>query len=223
MPRGVKGSGKGGSTAPEAAAVGPGHNIQALDDDQRQILFDQHVTNYKNRLAAKKKSDADLKNACKLAKAELGKTAVMEIKLAIEFETEEGEGAIKDRLEATLRIARWVGSWIGTQAEMFGDGVDRTPAADRAYDEGKRAGRKGEPAKPPHSPETEQYRRWLDGHADGNEALAKSGLKPLSEGRDFAKAGDDFLEQQMRDRQKKIAGDAVDSLAPPLSSDEKVH
>lgn len=151
-----------------------------LDEEQQQVLFFQHKSAFETMLSRKKKADADFKNACKLAKSELGEHAVDQIKVAIALEqNEDGELALKNEIESKLRVARWVGASVGTQFEMF-NGPDRTPAADRAYDEGRRAGMKGDAARPPHSPETEQYRRWMEGHADGNAALARKGFKPTA-------------------------------------------
>lgn len=148
------------------------------DDAQMQALFFQHKKTFEARLAAKKKADADFKNACKLAKSELGKSAIDDIKTAIKMDAEGGEAAVIEDIQAKLRVARWVGAAFGHQFEMF-DGPDRTPAVDRAYDAGRRAGLAGEPARPPHDPSTEQYGKWMEGHHVGNEQLARATFKPL--------------------------------------------
>ena len=144
---------------------------EELTEEQKQALFFQHRRSYDAALATKKKADAEFKNVCKLAKSELGKNAVRDIKVAIALDDENGDEALRDEISAKLRVARWVGSSVGTQFEMFGN--DDTPAAERAYAEGKRVGMKGEPAKPPHHPSTEQYREWMRGHGDGNAVLAQ--------------------------------------------------
>ncbi len=186
----------------DSDAVSTKQTVQQLNDEQQQALFFDHKKAYEKALAVKKEADAKLKNACKLAKSELGDQAVAMIKATIEFETDEGEAAVRAKLEATLRAARWMGAAIGSQFEMF-EGPDRTPAADRAFEEGKRAGMKGEPARPPYAPELEQYRRWMEGHGVGNEALARKGFKAT------AAAGDEHIERVS----KEMSGsDAVDSL-----------
>lgn len=155
-----------------AQAAGPKASAEQLNDDDMQALFFQHKTAIGNALAAKKLADARFKNACKLAKAELGKNAVADIKLATELEEEDGDAILKDRIERSLRVARWMGSNVGTQFEMF-DGEDRTPSIDRARAAGKRAGLAGEPKKPPHDPSTEQYREWMTGFDEGQEVLVR--------------------------------------------------
>jgi len=157
----------------DAGPAPAGHN--EFTDEELQALFFQHKSLFETRLAAKKKADADFKNACKLIKSEGGKTQVADIKTAIRLDTDEGEADVKSELENTLRVARWMGASIGSQFEMFDE--DRTPAVDRAFDEGKRAGMKGEPRKPPHDPSTPQYATWMEGYGVGNEALATKGFK----------------------------------------------
>lgn len=159
----------------DATAPGPGHN--GLSDDDLQALFWQHKRAYGEALARKKEADAKFKNACKTAKAELGDGAVDDIKTAIELETEEGEAKISDRLRRILRVSRWAGASIGTQFDMFDEGVDKTPADDRAFAEGKRDGLKGEPRKTDYHPSTSQYRRYMDGYQVGQESLVRSKIK----------------------------------------------
>jgi hypothetical protein len=146
-----------------------------MTDDQKAKLFFNHKRAYEAALAVKKKADADFKNACKLAKSE--GTKIEDIRLAIELESDEGDTALKARLEAQLRIARWMGSPVGTQADMFG-GVDRTPSVDMAYDDGKRDGLAGRDFSPKYAPGTAQYGRYREGHADG-QAVNLSGIKPI--------------------------------------------
>jgi len=144
-----------------------GHN-SSLTDEQRQALhLNQHVPAYAKALEVKKKADADLKNVAKLIKAEGG--SVNAVKLALALRTPEGEAAFRARLAEEHEIAIWNG--VGVQVDLFADA--RQPADDKAYDAGKRAGMAGETARPPHDPSTSQYKRWMDGHADGQAVLAK--------------------------------------------------
>lgn len=199
----------GSATKQEA---GPGHNgaPAELTDEQRQALFFQHKKKYSAALAAKKAADVALKNVCKLAKSELGDDAVPSIKDALLLETAEGEVEFRARVERQMRVARWMGMPVGAQGNLFEEN-DRTPAADKAFADGKRAGLAGETAKPPHDPSTEQYGRWMEGHAEGQAVVAK-GFTPLEQ----AAAGDDdpdvrpgFLRERDADRE---AGDDIDAL-----------
>lgn len=147
-----------------------------LTDDERQALHFRHVKEWEKALGAKKAADAEMKNVGKRIKSEGGDVKLC--KLTVELRTEEGTTEFRERMAREAEVANWNG--VGVQIDLFGDA--REPAADRAYSNGKRAGMNGEPARPPHSPETEQYREWMRGHGDGNEALARSGFKaPASE------------------------------------------
>ena len=74
-----------------------------------------------------------------------------------------------------LQVARWLGHPMGAQLDMF-EAPDRTPIADRAYDEGKQASIENRSAKPSYAPETEAYRSYMSGYHDHQRELA-GGLK----------------------------------------------
>lgn len=168
-----KSTANSGATA-ASETPGPGHN--SLSDVDLQALFGQHKQAYEKALAKKKTADAEFKNACKRAKAELGDEAVADIKTAIEIETEEGEAKVKARIELQLRVLRWMGLAIGVQADLFDDTI--VPATDRAFAEGRRDGVAGNPRKTDHHPNTAQYRSYMDGYQVGQEALVRSKIRP---------------------------------------------
>lgn len=145
-----------------------------LTDAERQALHFQHVKTYQKALGAKKDADAKFKNACKVIKAEGG--SVRAVKLTIDLQTPEGEAAFRARMAEEAEIAGWNG--LGVQIDLFAD--ERQPAEDRAFEEGRRAGMKGEPKKPPYDPSVPQYGKWMDGHAEGNAVLASEGFKKLT-------------------------------------------
>lgn len=153
---------------------GKGHNNPPLNDAERQALHFRHVKEYEGALAVKKKGDADLKNCAKRIKAEGG--SVKAIKLSIELATPEGESAFRARLAEQQEVAAWNG--VGIQVDMFAD--ERQPAEDRAFEEGKRAGMKGEDRKPPYDPSVPQHQKWLEGYGEGNAVLASEGFKRLT-------------------------------------------
>lgn len=159
-PRGSKNKPKVIETSP---SPGAGHN--QLTDEQLQALFFQHKQKYEAALATKKKADADFKNACKLAKSEVGDDAIERIKYAIDLEDEKGEARLKERMLRMAEVARWMGLEVGTQADLFP--ADNRPGDDRAYAEGKRHGMEGKERRPPHDPSTSQSRSWLKGYDDG--------------------------------------------------------
>jgi ribosome modulation factor len=182
-PKGSKNKARTKSDVPGAAGVaGVGHNSKPepkaeLTPDQQRALFLQHKDHYAVALAAKKKADADLKNVCKVAKAE-GFTAE-QIKAAIAFETPEGEAKETAKLKQILQAAAWVGAPIGTQLAMF-DEPDRTPSVDRAFDEGKQAGLQGLVRKPPYSPEVPQHDAWMNGWYEGQKAITPGNQQPTA-------------------------------------------
>lgn len=213
------GEGDGGGEQPRT--------VEQLNDEQLQALTYQHMNLYSQALAKKKAADADFKNVCKKAKAEIGEDAIDEIKDLIAADTEEGEAKLKRRVERTLRIARWAGASFGTQFEVF-DGVDRTPAVDRARAEGKRAGLKGEPRKPPHDPSTPQYAAWIEGYDEG-QTLAQDALRTQMERSNAEKAGageGPSFAQTMReqnDRENKKIGEAAKDIGTKKPTLEVVN
>lgn len=168
-PKGAKNKAKDSGGEP-----GQGHNSTPLSDAERQALHFRHVKEYERELAAKKKADADLKNTAKRIKAEGDSVAA--VKLTIELHTPEGEAAFRARMAEQAEVAAWNG--VGMQVDMFAD--ERQPAEDRAFEEGRRAGMKGESNKPPYDPSVPQHTRWLEGYSDGNAVLASEGFKRLA-------------------------------------------
>lgn len=166
----------------------------AMTDEQAQALFFNHKKTYAKALDEKKQTDAKFKNVCKVIKAEGSK--LDDILLAIALESDEGDATLKAKIEAQLRVARWMGSAVGTQFDMF---EDRTPSVDKAFEDGKRAGLRGDDAKPPHAAASEQGQKWMHGWHNGQAILAKGFKKPMDEG--FDKQGrvfsEDFVDADM--------------------------
>jgi hypothetical protein len=133
----------------------------------------QHKGRYERTLAAKKKADADFKNACKAAKAEMGVGAVETIKDMVAIESEGGEDAIRSRLVRSADALRWMSIPLGTQLALTLGEPDRMPSVDRAFDEGKRASAENKPAKPPYDPSTEQYGSFMAGYSEHQAAIVR--------------------------------------------------
>ena len=149
---------------------------EPLTDEQEHALCAHHALAYEKALAAKKAADAAFKNTCKLAKSE--GVPLASIKDYIELQTEEGQEKLREEIARKHKVARWAGLPVGTQANFFDE---EPPSIDRAMDDGKRAGLKGESAKPPDHLTQQQQDAWLEGHAQGQSIIA---------GR-FQKTGDD--------------------------------
>lgn len=160
----------GGKRTPKGAAPATGSN--ELSDEDRQNLFFHHRRSYQAKLDAKKKADAELKAAAKLAKAEIGPHAVEMIKASFALETEEGEAEIKARIEREFQVAKWMAVPLGEQTDLF---VDRTPAVDRATAEGLRDGKLGAPRSTGYVKGSPQFAAYDAAYYDGQKAIANWG------------------------------------------------
>lgn len=159
----------------------PKQTAENISDDQLQALFFQSKRDYEKSLGVKKKADADFKNTCKRIRAELGKRGVEEVKLAIALGEESGEQDAKASIESTMRVMRWMGIPVGTQADLFPDN-DPTPIADRAFAEGRRHALGGEGRNNPHHLTTEAARSYEAGYDKGQGEKIAAGIKPLEPG-----------------------------------------
>jgi hypothetical protein len=149
------------------------------DDPEAKALFLQHLPKIKDLMAKAATANANLRNVYKSALAQ-GGFEKADFTYAIEVETAEAEAKARAKIARRLTIARYMGSDLGAQLELFLE-PDRTPAADRAYHEGQTASMKGESARPDYAPETEQYRQWMAGYNDDQAKRIKKGIKPLTD------------------------------------------
>lgn len=182
--RKTKDDAPGADVGDEGAAAGPGHNSEngkpKLTADEMRSLFLTHRTSWnewKAKLAVVEKIERDTKAALKAD----GFT-VKQMQIADSLLTVKGEAKITGEVKDRLQVAMWVGHPMGAQLDLF-EQPDRTPSVDRAYDNGKMASMQGNPAKPPHAPETEQYRHWLAGYHDHQRELM-GGFKAPAGGSD---------------------------------------
>jgi hypothetical protein len=180
-PKGSKNKPKEDKAQPRPSA---GHNSE-MTEEQREALFFDAKGRYATALAKKKAEDAAFKNVCRTIKAD--GVALKDIKFALDLDADEN-GAMLERRRREAMIARWMGHPIGTQADLFGDGVDRTPAVDKAFAEGKRAGMEGASMKSPEAyhPSSEQFQAWCRGWHTGQEAIFN--IKELKDGPNLIKA-----------------------------------
>lgn len=195
---------------------GMGDNSGDLTDDQIRKLHLQHTNKYERALEFKKKADADFKNACKAAQADLGKHAVDDIKHAISIRTPEGQLAFKERLAREAKVAAWYNMPIGHIDDLFT--ADRTPSVEKAFNEGKNVGMEGGPASPPQQMGMEQAQAWMNGYHAGQAVnLEKVGKLDPSSAK--AAAGDtgpatgaDIEEDEDLPPLQSTAGDMSDPL-----------
>lgn len=159
-----------------AGSSAPKQTAESLSDDQVYSLTEQHRKDYEVALAAKKNADKRLKDVGKIIKADLGKHGMAQIKALIEGATPEGEATIRARIERDAQVLRWLGVPIGTQSDMFP--TDRTPLAERSFNEGKRQGLAGSRNENPHHQSTEAYHKHNEGYEAGQATLSQ-GFKQL--------------------------------------------
>jgi hypothetical protein len=147
-------------------------------DPEKRAVFLSDLEQY-NKAVEKQKKAADGVAKAKAQIKDDGFT-LRQIKVAIQLNTPEGEAEYKMQVANDLLAAQYAGAAIGSQLSMFLE-PDRTPAVDRAFDEGTAASMKGESAKPPYDPSTPQHAKWLEGfHAD-TERRVKAGItKPAA-------------------------------------------
>lgn len=182
---GSKNKPKAAKPAP-SAAPGVGHN--ELTDEQKQALLLQGCVKIERLKAQIDDLSGQVKQQRKVMRSDgFSKDEIDGALLMRRLDPDQATA----RVATLIRVAKWTGQPVGFQAELFGDGVDRTPSVERAFAEGKIAGMAGEacvlPAK--WAPGSEQAEAWVRGWHDGQAVLA-SGIKPIAESDDEPDAGE---------------------------------
>lgn len=147
------------------AAKKAGHNSALTDAEQRALTL-HHKKAYEAADALVEKAKSDRKAVADLAKADLGKGALADIKDMIAYADEK---KCKGQIERSLRLARWLGLPVGTTTDLFDVPVD-----DRAAQEGMTAGMSGETCKPPVHLTAEGSQRWIENWHEGQKILASA-------------------------------------------------
>jgi hypothetical protein len=203
------------AATPKAVKAAP--KIFNNDDPEAKALFLQHLPKVKELKEKLNTANANLRNAYKSAKAQ-GGFEKSDFDYAIEVETAEKEAKARAQIARRLTIARYMGSDLGAQLDLFLE-PDRTPAADRAYHEGQSASMKGESARPDYAPETEQYRQWMKGYNDDQEQRIKKGIKKTDAQIELEEeiAAKEAKEAKTA-KQKKEDAEAFDQPKEPVTS-----
>jgi ribosome modulation factor len=160
----------------DGAAAGPQLSNE-MNDDQRHKLTTDYRKRYEHALDAKKAADKTLKDVGKLIKADLGNSGMRDIKDMIELGTPEGEGRIKEEMEARARVMRWMNVPLNTQTSLFPD-VDRRPITEKAFGDGKKAGIAGAAHVNPYHQTNDGHKAWNDGYIAGQDVILAK-IKPL--------------------------------------------
>ena len=145
-------------------------------DLEMRALFLANKDKYAKAVDKQKKAAADVRSIAKTIKAD-GFT-LRQIKLAIQLDDPEGEAAFKALVANDLLAAQYAGAAIGSQLQLFLE-PDRTPAVDRAYDEGQRCSMENRQAISPYDPSTPQHQQFMNGFHDHQAQILKAGIKPL--------------------------------------------
>jgi ribosome modulation factor len=150
-----------------------GHNSE-LSDAEKRALFLNALPELEQLLEKKSGIVSDIRNQRKRI-VSYG-FEPFEIDYALKIRKDE-DATMIERRRKEARIARFLNHPIGTQSDIF-DEVDRTPAADKAFDDGKIAGASGKACSSPFSPGLDQDQAWIRGWGEGQADLA-SGFRKL--------------------------------------------
>ena len=205
MPRGR--SRKAKSESKSAPATAPPSN--ELSDEQRRYLFVQQLEKLEELIAVQRAALADVRNQRKLMKTD-GFSPVR-VNYALELRSKAPDEML-ERERERLQTAAWLVHDVGYQANLFDDYQDRTPAVERAYDEGKIAAYESKPCRPPYDASTEQGQRWINGHRDAQANIA-SGFKQL-ETTDDGDARPRFAREREKERRGMPGAQAPGDDAP---------
>jgi hypothetical protein len=166
---------KPASDAPKPVAAPRGVNPEL--DQEEKALFLQFMPEVKRLKELLATANSNLRNKYKSAKAQGGFTKA-DFDSAFALETAEKEAKARAAIARQLKIAKIVGSSLGSQLDMFLE-PDRTPSSDIAAEEGERDALQNLPARPKYDPSTEQYRKYMDSYHDVSEKRIQNGIGKL--------------------------------------------
>lgn len=157
--------------APPAPGDNSGNNTKAsrLTDSEERELFGSHRSVWNGLLAKQKLLDEQWARAKGALKSDGFK--VLHMQIADQLITPKGEKKVHADVKDRLWVARMIGHALGRQMDLF-EAPDRTPAVDRAYDEGRTASIDNQPRQCAQYHETtEQFREFMRGYNDHQEEL----------------------------------------------------
>jgi len=140
---------------------GIGHNSQLTDDEKRALTL-HHKRAYEAADALVEKAKADRTAVADLAKSDLGKGALADIKDMILADNPKKMKGVVERFQ---RLARWSGLKVGTQPQLF-----EAVQVDHAED-GKTAGMSGLTCEPPKNLAHDAQQKWIGGWHEGQTVL----------------------------------------------------
>jgi hypothetical protein len=142
-------------------ASGLGHNSTLTDEEKRALTL-HHKRKYEAADALVEKAKADRTAIADQAKHDLGKGALADIKDMIIADSDK---KMKALLERTMRLARWAGIPVGSQANLFERVSD-------PFEDGKTAGMSGDTCQPPSRLAHDHAQLWINGWHEGQTILS---------------------------------------------------
>lgn len=178
--KGSKNKPKNG-TAPQQQSVAQqppsaGHNSE-LSPEARRKLYLQGLGRIEGLQEEMGTINSQIRNERKELKAIGFETAEVNFGLKLRKNKPEDEVDVWRKLQF---VAEMLNHQIWTQPDML-DGVDRTPAVDKAAEDGLMAGMEGQQCKPPYAPGSEQEQKWVAQWHRGQEIKIEKGIKPLEQ------------------------------------------
>jgi hypothetical protein len=141
--------------------AGIGHNSTLTDDEKRALTL-HHKRAYEAADAIVESAKADRTAIADLAKSDLGKGALADIKDMI---IADNPKKMKSVLERAQRLARWAGLKVGSQPQLF------EAATVDHHEEGKTAGMSGVTCEPPRNMAHDASQHWISGWHEGQTVL----------------------------------------------------
>ena len=202
--------------APKAAK----HYNSEIDAEEK-ALFLRHRPVIEAAISKVNTAVSNLRTLYKTAKAE-GGFAKADFDYARQLETAEQEAKTRAKIARNLLIAKYVGSDLGAQLDMFLE-PSRVDSSERATEEGQRDSMEGKTAKPSYDPSTPQYRAYMDAYNADQEKRIKGGITKLEPADDNAdadrikKADTRIITKAQKDADAKALADAeAKRAAPPM-------
>ena len=175
-PRGRPRKNKDEAAAPAAKAVKPaeaGHNSGIDDSDKNRALFLHHFAILKRCQEYEAEAKHETKEALKTAEAD--GIAPSDLRSALKM-AKQDQGRALAKMRRDMQMARWLMLPIGSQMDLL-DQIDRTPLADRAFEEGKFAGLQAKTCISPYPADQETTKRWIEGWHVGQQVHKDTFLK----------------------------------------------
>ena len=150
-----------------------------MTEDQKRGLYVQGLTKLEKLMETAASAVAAVRAHRKVMKSDGFDPAEINYGLYLR---KKDEGDVLADFETKARVAKYLSHPIGHQFGLFSNEltVDRTPAVERAFEEGKTAAFADQPCKPPYDASTPQGQRWIDGHHEAQMIIAK-GFKTLDD------------------------------------------